>query len=262
MDLGLTGKVALVTGSSKGIGRAIAARLAREGCQVVLCSRGEDALKAAADTIEAATGSRPYYRTCDLTRTDDVCELVADVQDRFGRIDLLVANSGGPKRGNFLDYDDEAWREAFEASALATIRLIREVLPHMERLGSGSILTITSSSVKQPITGHWLSNVMRPGVLGLVKTLALDLAPKGIRVNNIAPGRIITERVRTTDERAAREKGVTVEEAQKGQLQRVPMGRFGAPDEIADAAAFLLSERASYITGNTLHVDGGMVRSL
>lgn len=262
MDLGIAGKVALVTGSSKGLGRAVAARLAREGSRVAMCSRDADALEVAATAIAKDSGRQPLWRACDLTEPDQLGDLLRYVRSELGPIELLLVNTGGPPRGDFLEIGDEAWRAAFESSALPAVRLIRDVLPDMQGLGHGAIVTITSSSVRQPIAGHWLSNVMRPGIWGLVKTLALDLAPTGIRVNNIAPGRMVTERVRAADERKAAKLGVSVEEAQKGQLERVPMRRFGAPEDIGDAAAFLLSERASYVTGVTLHVDGGMVRAL
>lgn len=262
MDLGLNGKIALVTGGSSGIGKAVATRLVEEGATVVIASRTQDKLHAAAEEIRGSTGTAPETVVCDLTVPDDVTRLVRGVHDRHGRIDALFANTGGPSRGVFAEYSDQEWRDAFEQSVLAFVRLFRAVVPIMRAQGSGSIVTLTSSSARQPIDGHWLSNVMRPGIWGLVKTLSNDLAAEGVRVNNISPGRILTERNLANDRKKAERKGVSLAEAQAPQLARAPIGRFGEPGEIADAAAYLLSERASYITGITLHVDGGMVGGL
>lgn len=262
MDLGFHGKIALVTGGSSGIGKAVAARLVEEGATVAIASRSEDKLRAAADEIADATGTAPSTHVCDLTRLEDVENLIADLHREHGRIDAVFANTGGPSRGEFTEYDDKEWTAAFEGSVLGFVRLFRAVVPIMREQGSGSIVTLTSSSARQPIDGHWLSNVMRPGVWGLVKTLSNDLAPHGVRVNNISPGRILTERNLANDKRKAERMGVSLEEAQAAARARAPIGRFGEPGEIADAAAYLLSDRASYITGITLHVDGGMVGGL
>jgi 3-oxoacyl-[acyl-carrier protein] reductase len=262
MDLGLEGKIALVTGGSSGIGKAVALRLVEEGAKVTIASRSTDKLQQAAQEIAEVTGTSPATQTCDLTELDEVDRLVGELHRAHGRIDVVFANTGGPSRGVFTDYEDEEWTAAFEQSVLSFVRLFRAVVPIMRAQNSGSIVTLTSSSARQPIDGHWLSNVMRPGVWGLVKTLSNELAPHGVRVNNISPGRILTERNVANDKRKAERLGVSVEEAQAPQLKRAPMGRFGEPGEVADAAAYLLSDRASYITGVTLHVDGGMVKSL
>ncbi|PKL12644.1 MAG: 3-oxoacyl-ACP reductase, partial [Spirochaetae bacterium HGW-Spirochaetae-8] len=189
-------------------------------------------------------------------------DFFVQVQQRLGPVDLLVANGGAPPRNSFLAFNDDDWRNAFESYVLQVVRVIREVLPSMLERGEGSILTITSSSMKQPIKDQWLSNVTRPGLWGLVKSLSLETAAQGVRVNNIAPGRIATERIQKIDAKKANQLGITLEESQALQLQRIPMGRVGHPEEVADAAAFLLSQRASYITGVTVYVDGGMVSSL
>ena len=262
MDLGIRDKVALVTGSSRGMGKATAVRLAREGCRVAMCARDGDALAAAAEMVRESSGASPFWQVCDLTQPDQVTDLLSNVRERFGTVELLLANTGGPPRGEFLDYSDDDWRSAFESSALALVRLIRTVLPQMLERAAGSIVTITSSSARQPIEGHWISNTLRPGVWGLVKTLSRYYAPNGVRFNNIAPGRINTERIRAADEKRAQQAGIPLDEVLETRLKRSPIGRYGLPEEIADAAAFLLSERASYITGVTLHVDGGMIASL
>lgn len=262
MDLGLNGKVALVTGASRGLGKAIATRLVREGADTTLSSRTAVDLERTARAIGVATGTEPTWTPCDLTRPDDVDGLVASVLERHRRLDVLVVNSGGPPRGAFDAFDDEAWRDAFERSLLGAVRLLRAMVPIIREQRSGAILAVTSSSVHQPIAGHPLSNALRPGLHGLLKTLALELAPYRIRVNSVAPGRMQTERVIAADRARAERSGVPLEAAQREQLARVPMGRFGHPEELADAAAFLVSDRASYVTGTTLHVDGGMIRGL
>lgn len=262
MDLGLSGKVALVTGASRGLGKAIATRLVLEGADTTLSARTATDLERAAREIGTATGTQPAWTPCDLTLPNDVDDLVASVLERHRRLDVLVVNSGGPPRGAFDAFDDEAWRDAFERSLLGAVRLLRAVVPLLREQRSGAILAVTSSSVRQPIAGHPLSNALRPGLHGLLKTLALELAPYRVRVNSVAPGRMLTERVIAADRARAERSGVPVEEAQREQLARVPMGRFGRPEELADAAAFLVSDRAAYVTGTTLHVDGGMIRGL
>lgn len=262
MDLGLNEKIALVTGASRGLGKAIAMRLVQEGADTTLSARTATDLERAAQEIGAATGAEPAWTPCDLTRPDDVDGLVASVLERHGRLDVLVVNSGGPPRGAFDAFDDESWRDAFERSLLGGVRLLRAVTPILRRQRSGAILAVTSSSVRQPIAGHPLSNALRPALHGLLKTLALELAPYGVRVNGVAPGRMLTQRVLAADRARAERAGVPVQEAQREQLARVPMGRFGRPEELADAAAFLVSDRASYVTGTTMHVDGGMIRAL
>jgi 3-oxoacyl-[acyl-carrier protein] reductase len=262
MDLGLKGKVAVVTASSSGIGRTIALHLAKEGCRVAICGRDEQKLKTAAIMIETETNHAPLARKVDLTSADETRAFMKEVDAHFGTIDLLVANGGAPVRNTFFQFTDEDWRNAFESNLLQMIRVIREVLPGMVERNLGSIVTISSSSVKQPIQDQWLSNVTRPGLWGFVKSLSLEMAAQGVRINNIAPGRVATERINRIDAKKAAQMGISLEESQAVQLKRIPMGRVGTPEEIADAVLFLLSERASYITGTTMFVDGGMVSSL
>jgi len=261
MDLGLTGKVALVPAASSGLGRAVAVALAREGAKVVVSSRNQAAVDEVAETIRAA-GGEALAVAADVTKPADLERLVQAAIDRYGGIDVLITNAGGPPAGTFDKFNDADWQAAFELTLMSAVRLIRLALPSMRARGGGVIIAMTSSSIKQPIPNLLLSNVMRAGVAGLAKTLADELAPDGIRVNTIVPGRIATPRVAQLDQVNAERQGIDVAEVERRETSRIPMGRYGTPEEFADAVAFLASERASYITGATLQVDGGMIRSL
>jgi 3-oxoacyl-[acyl-carrier protein] reductase len=258
MDLGIKGKTALVTASSKGMGRACALGLAAEGARVVMCARTERDLLAAADDVRARTGGEVVAMPADVTRADQVKALVSRARDAFGGVDILVANAGGPPRGSFDELADEQWYGAFEVSLLSVVRLIREVLPSMRQRRWGRIITIQSSSVKQPIPGLDLSNAVRPGVAGLMKTLANDLGHDNILVNTVCPGRILTDRLLG----GARQAGVSPEQYAAQVGADVPLGRVGTPEEFANVVVFLASERASYVTGVALQVDGGLIRGL
>ena len=258
MDLGLKGKTALVTASSKGMGKACALGLAAEGARVVMCARTERDLTAAADEVRARTGGEVLAVPADVTRADDVKALVARARDAFGGVDVLVANAGGPPRGVFDELADEQWYGAFEVSLLSVVRLIRQVLPDMRARRWGRIITIQSSSVKQPIAGLDLSNAVRPGTAGLMKTLAGDLGRDNILVNTVCPGRILTDRLLG----GARQAGLPTDEYLRQAGVDVPLGRVGTPEEFANVVVFLASERASYVTGVALLVDGGLVRGL
>ena len=262
MDLGLKGVVALVTASSEGIGRAIALGLAREGATLTICARRPEVLQSTASEISEATGAEILALPCDVTEIEAPENLVSRTIDLFGRLDVLVTNAGGPPHGEFEAHDDQAWQTAFEANLLSVVRLVRVALPHLKASGRGRIINMSSTSVKQPIDGLILSNSIRAGVIGLAKTLANELAPFGITVNNIAPGRIETERVRDLDRARAAALGITEEEARKAMIAQVPLGRYGTPEEVANLAVFLASNKASYITGTTIQVDGGLVRSI
>ena len=258
MDLGLRGKVALVTAGSKGMGRACALGLAAEGARVAICARGEADLAAAADEIRAKTGAGVLALPADVTRAADVERLVAATCDRLGPVDVLVANAGGPPRGTFGELDDAQWLGAFELSLLSTVRLIRAVLPGMRQRRWGRVITIQSSSVKQPIPGLLLSNAVRPGVAGLMKTLAAEAGRDGVLVNTVCPGRILTERLLSG---AAAQK-LSREQFLERQSADIPLGRVGTPEEFANVVVFLASDKASYVTGVALQVDGGLIRGL
>ncbi len=258
MDLGLKGKVALVTAASKGIGRACAMALAAEGARVAICSRTEADVKEAGDAIRIRTGADVLAMPADVTRAADIDELMRRTTAAFGGIDVLVANAGGPPRGDFAELTDEQWTQAFELSMLSTVRLVRAVLPSMRARRWGRIITVQSSSVKQPIAGLLLSNALRPGVAGLMKTLATEVGKDNILVNTVCPGRIMTDRFVS----GHRQMGKTVEEYLALTSKEVPLGRIGTPEEFANMVVFLASERASYVTGATLQVDGGLIRGL
>ena len=262
MEMSLKGAVALVTASSEGIGRAIAMGLAHEGATLTICARRPEVLEATAIEISEATGAEILALPCDVTEADVPENLVARTVERFGRLDVLVSNTGGPPHGLFDAHDDHAWQTAFEANLLSVVRLVRAALPHLKASGRGRIINMSSTSVKQPIDGLVLSNSIRAGVIGLAKTLANELGPFGITVNNIAPGRIETERIRDLDRARAAALGTTEEEARKAMIAQVPLGRYGTPEEVANLAVFLASEKASYITGTTIQVDGGLIRSI
>ncbi len=259
MGLGLENKVILVAASSKGLGFGTAHALAKHGAKVSICSRNLEEIETAAAKIHEETGADVHAVACDVTKAEQVTEWVQGTVERWGVIHGLLVNAGGPPSGFFKDLSDEQWHSAFELTLMSTIRMIREVIPHMSE--SGAILAVTSYSINMPIESLALSTVMRAGVAALLKTLAEELAPNGIRVNNLIPGRILTDRTIYLDQNAARRRGVTIEEIRQETVKRIPLGRLGTIEEFGDAAAFLLSPAAGYITGATLRVDGGLVRS-
>ncbi len=262
MDLGLKGKVALVTAASRGLGRAVALQLAKEGAAVAICARKEGPLEATAEAIREATGVDVLAVPADVSVPEDVDRLVEAVLDRFGRIDVLVTNAGGPPPGRFLDLTSADWEAAVQLTLMSAVRLCYAVVPAMREQGGGSIVAMTSISVKQPIPNLLLSNSIRLAVVGLMKTLADELAPDGIRVNVVCPGWTRTGRVeQLLRDRAARN-GTTPDEEAAKITAAIPLGRMGTPEELARAVAFLASPAASYITGVSLLVDGGMYRGV
>jgi 3-oxoacyl-[acyl-carrier protein] reductase len=262
MDMGLKGAVTVVTASSQGLGKATALALAQEGANLVMCARDVERLEAAAREIREQTGVEVITVPADVSTEEGISAVVAAAVERFGRIDVLVTNAGGPPPGDFTKHSDEAWQRAFELNLLSVVRLIRAALPHLQASGRGRIINFSSTSVKQPIEGLILSNSLRAGVIGMAKTLAGEFAPYGITVNNIAPGRIDTERVRSLDRNRATALGISEEEAKQAQIANIPLGRYGEPLELAALAVFLASDKASYITGTTIPVDGGMVKGI
>lgn len=252
----------MVAASSRGLGRAIATALAAEGARVMISARDEAALARTAGDIHEATGAEVDYYAADLTRVDDVRALVRRAAERFGGVDVLVSNAGGPPAGSFDTVSDEDWRGAFELNLMSVVRLVREALPHMRERGFGRIVNVASSSIKQPIEDLILSNTFRAGVAGLAKSLSFELAPEGILINTLGPGRISTERSASIDVAQAERVGVSVEEVRGGIESQIPLGRYGTPEEFARVAVFLASPANSYVTGQAFLVDGGMVRAL
>jgi len=261
MDLGLKDKVVLVAAASKGLGYGIAYALAAEGARVSICSRDREAAHSAAERISAETGAQTLAFACDVLFEDQIQAWVKATCSQWGdSIHGLVTNAGGPPSLVLHEASDAQWQSAFELTLLSAVHMIRSVLPHMS---SGSaILTVTSSSTKEPIPGLGLSTVMRAGVVGLVKVYADELAPLGIRVNNIVPGRILTDRITHLDQINAQRLKTSVEDVRQRSEAAIPLKRLGTIDEFGRAAAFLLSPMASYTTGATLRLDGGAMRSI
>jgi 3-oxoacyl-[acyl-carrier protein] reductase len=262
MDLGLEGKTALVAASSRGLGRAIADELAREGASLLICARTVAPLEEAGQAIHDATGAEVVAVPTDLTNPQDVERLMETARTEFGKIDILVTNTGGPPPGLFESHTAEAWSAAVEQNLYSVLNLTRAVLPGMKEARWGRIINITSVAVKQPIDGLILSNAVRAAVTGFAKTLANEVASAGITVNNVMPGYTRTERLDGLAKNIAESQGITVEEAFENWEAQSPMKRIGEPKEFAALVAFLASERASYITGTSIPVDGGFIQAL
>ncbi len=262
MDLSLKDRVALVTGASQGLGFASARALAHEGAHVVIASRSRENLERAAAIMESDTGRKPFILQADLKRADNIRGLVAQTAKEFGGLHVVVNNTGGPPAGDFADIDDTEWAEAFRLTALSSIRLVREAIPHMKEAGWGRIVNIQSRSVKEPIDGLITSNVIRPAVIGLAKSLSREVGPHGITINNVLPGYIRTERLSELAAARAEKSGQSVDAVFKAWGDENPLGRIGEPREVGALVAFLASDQAAFINGVSILVDGGGTRSL
>ncbi|QAY67116.1 SDR family oxidoreductase [Paenibacillus protaetiae] len=263
MDLHLKHKSVFVAASSKGLGRAMALQYAREGALVTIASRNEEELRVAQADITAATGIRPLVQRMDVSSASDVQAAIAAAADAHGGIDVLVTNAGGPPSGSFEAFADEDWQSSFEVNLLSVVRLIREALPHLrEASDGGRIVNIASTSIKQPTEGLILSSVFRAGVHALTRSLATELGPDGILVNTVSPGRIGTDRIVQLDRARADQLGIPVEQVQAAAVSQIPLGRIGTPEEFAAMAVFLGSFANTYVTGQSLLIDGGTVKSI
>ena len=262
MDLGLQGKIAVVAASSKGLGKAVAQTLAREGALVTVNGRDPNTLRATADEIRSEGGD-VIEIVGDMTTVADIEALISGTVEKRGGLDVLVCNAGGPPSGTFASFpDDQPWLDAIELNLMSTLRLIRLAIPHMEQRGGGSITNIVSTSVKQPIGHLILSNTARTAVIGLTKTVATEYAGKNIRVNNVLPGSTLTGRITSLAEARAQKAGTTPEAIMDEDAKAIPMGRLGTPQEFANVVAFMASPAASYVTGVSIQVDGGNLKSL
>jgi 3-oxoacyl-[acyl-carrier protein] reductase len=262
MDLGIKGKVALVAAASQGLGRAVAEELAAEGCSLILCARGHDRLTETCEEIREKYGTHAVGIAGDLSITAAVERIVHEGLERFGQIDILVTNTGGPPSGRFESHTRETWDKATRGLLDSVIDLTRLMLPGMKERRWGRILNVTSIAAKQPVEGLILSNSLRAAVTGFAKTLAAEVAESGVTVNCILPGYTATERVEELARTTATQEGIEPAEIRARWEAQIPMKRLGTPKEFAGLAAFLVSERASYITGSSIAVDGGWIRSL
>ncbi|MEP6610547.1 MAG: SDR family oxidoreductase [Mucilaginibacter sp.] len=257
MDLKLTGKVAIVLAASKGLGKAIANSLSAEGAKVIIGSRDENELAKTAAEIRGITGGEVIAIPVDVSDGEAVKDFIEQAAAKFGRVDILLNNAGGPPFNKFENFDDDAWQKAFELNLLSFARTSRLVLPHMQKTGSGRIINIISGSVKAVLATSVLSTAMRMGVVGMAKLMADEFGPYNITVNNVAPGMILTDRLKYTIPQ-----GIDPEQALAEKAKNIPLGRIGKPEELAALVTFLASEQAAYISGTTIQVDGGASRGI
>jgi len=262
METGLRGKTVLITGASQGMGRATAEAFAAEGARLAMCARNQKTLEAAQAEISRRHKTEVMVEAVDVTDADKLRRFVAAAAEHFGGIDVAVANAGGPPAKNFLSLTPDDWRKAVDVNFLSVVTLAREVIPHMQRKRWGRFITITSTSVRQPIPDLLLSNSVRPAVVGLIKSLAIEFGKDGLTFNNIAPGYTATERLSELSKVRALAAGTSEEQIRERWAQEIPLRRLGEPQEIADAIIWLASDRAAYVTGQTLVVDGGNYRGL
>ena len=262
MEFGLKGKRAIVMAASRGLGFASALGLAREGCKLIICSRDQQRIEAAAEQIRKQTGTEVKALVADVSSSSEAKRLVDACVSAYGGLEIVVHNAGGPPAGETLQMSDEQWQKAFEQNLLSFTRMVGAAAPEMKKAGYGRVLTIASSSIKQPIPNLALSNALRAGVWGIAKTLSRELAPQGILVNVIAPGRIDTERIAELDQVNAQKSGKSIEDVRKASVGSIPLGRLGRPEELANLVVFLASEAGSYITGQAITVDGAAGHAL
>jgi 3-oxoacyl-[acyl-carrier protein] reductase len=262
MDLGLKGKRAIVMAASRGLGFASALGLAREGCRLVVCSRDQQRIEEAAQAIRRETGADVRALAADVSSAQEAKRLVDAALEAYGGVEIVVHNAGGPPAGETLAMTDAQWQKAFEQNLLSFTRIVQAAVPEMKKAGYGRILTIASSSIKQPIANLALSNALRAGVWGLAKTLSRELAGQGILVNVVAPGRIQTERIAELDRANAEKSGKSLEDVRRASVASIPLGRLGTPEEFANVIVFLASARASYVTGQAITVDGAAGNAL
>ena len=262
MDLGLRNKVAIVCASSRGLGKAVALGLAEEGVNLTICARGDEELQRTDEEIRSKSNVQVLAIQGDVAKPADIRKIVTETLNKFLTIHILVNNAGGPPLGNFMDFTPDDWQKALELNLLSTINFIREVIPVMRKQNWGRVINITSVAVKQPIEGLILSNTARAGIVGLTKTLSNEFARENILFNNVCPGRILTDRILELARARADKTGMSIEDVFTSMENDIPIGRIGKPRELADLVVFLASERASYITGTTIQVDGGVVKGI
>lgn len=262
MDLGLRNKVAIVCASSRGLGKAVALGLAEEGVNLTICARGNEELQRTDEEIRSKSNVQVLAIQGDVAKPADIRKIVTETLNKFLTIHILVNNAGGPPLGNFMDLTPDDWQKALDLNLLSTINFIREVIPVMRKQNWGRVINITSVAVKQPIEGLILSNTARAGIVGLTKTLSNEFARENILFNNVCPGRILTDRILELARARADKTGMSIEDVFTSMENDIPIGRIGKPRELADLVVFLASERASYITGTTIQVDGGVVKGI
>ncbi|MCK4653448.1 MAG: SDR family oxidoreductase [Candidatus Cloacimonetes bacterium] len=262
MDLGIKDKIALVTASSKGLGKAVALRLSMEGAKVMICSRNDENIVQTRDEIVSQTGGLVKAFICDVTYEENVHEMIEQIVEEFGTIDILVCNAGGPPAGTAEDFKLKDYRQAIELNLLSTINLCNLVIPYMKKQKWGRVVNMTSVSVKQPIDNLILSNTSRTGILGFSKSLSNQVARYGITVNTVCPGYTKTQRVENLAKAFEKSGKGTIDDFYTNLEKNIPMGRIGTPEEFAQAVTFLTSEGAGYITGTALHIDGGFVKGI
>ncbi|WP_226580755.1 SDR family oxidoreductase [Halobacillus litoralis] len=263
MNLHVEGKSVVVLASSKGLGKAIALEFANEGAHVLISSRNEEELeKTKAEIQETSGNTNVDYQVCDVTKHEDIRQLMQRSVDLYGKIDILINNAGGPPAGTFDQLEDADWQKAFELNLLSFTRAIREALPSMREQKEGKIINIASSSIKQSLDNLILSNTFRAGIVGLSKSLSQELAGDNILINTVGPGRIATDRVAALDAKRAEKLGTAVEDLKETTEQSIPLGRYGEPEEFAKAVVFLASGANTYLTGQSLVIDGGLVKAL